>query len=396
MSFKYAIYKCFDEDVDMPTATIVAKLNVSPRYVQALRKEYKEVLIRIQSEKKGEKVKNNNDVFDTGIDDNAIIVPVNDSFMELSDNDIEIINIANEGGWSIKDISEYTRFSEKFIRDTLNRVYPLIKADVLDENDATVFFKGSKEHNDHHANLTQSILDELDSIPNTSTPITTNKIVKEEEYWEIKQDCVTACSKVEKNVDVFMNIKSRRKAMLYMKWAGAREWLAYLVGKMENGKYIIEDLYLPDQRTSSVLVDKVDTTEFNRLSIVGVIHSHHEMGAGDVDNPSFSGHDAEFINSNHNLSLLAGKDGTGFKIVGIARAKTPCGAFIQIKALVKALVENSEEDKALKDEFLEKTMTQTQNSKKTQTQDTWKNKRTYFPGPNGLIDIRGDGFHFTK
>lgn len=414
MSFKYAIYKCFDEDVEMPTAKIVAKLKVSPRYVQALRKEYKEVLEsynwkKADAERKGEKLENNDDVFDTGMEEDdrvpywkpkTEINYLEDNNLKLSDDDIEIINMANEGGWSIQQMAENTTFSVTVIKETLNRLYHLIKSDVFDEEDENVFFKGStstaiatRNNIDHHVDLTQSILDELDSIPDNKTVIK-----KEEEYWEIEQDCVTACSKVEKSIDVFMNIKSRRKAMLYMKWAGAREWLAYLVGKMENGKYIIEDLYLPDQRTSSALVDKVDTTEFNKLPIVGVIHSHHEMGAGDVDRPSFSGHDAAFINSNHNLSLLAGRDGAGFKIVGIARTKTPCGAFIQIKALVKALVENSEEDKALKDEFLEKTMTQTQNVKKQHycLEPTWQNKRTYFPGPDGLIETRGTGFHFTK
>jgi hypothetical protein len=154
-----------------------------------------------------------------------------------------------------------------------------------------------------------------------------------------------------------MNKESRKKAMLFMKWAGAREWLAYLVGEKTSEGYNITDLYLPNQRTSSTLVDKVDAGDYNNLSIVGVIHSHHEMGAGDEDNPSFSGHDAEFINSNHNLSLLAGRDrkNGGFKLVGIARLTTPCGGMMKVKANVKAMKENiSPEEKALKDEFSNK------------------------------------------
>ena len=88
-----------------------------------------------------------------------------------------------------------------------------------------------------------------------------------------------------------------------------------------------------------------------------MIHSHHEMGAGDEDSPSFSGHDADFINGNHDLSLLAGRNGGGFKIVGIARVKTPCGSLMQIKASVKVMKENpSEEEIALKNEFFGKVM----------------------------------------
>jgi hypothetical protein len=147
-----------------------------------------------------------------------------------------------------------------------------------------------------------------------------------------------------------------------MQWAGAREWLAYLIGEFKNDNYYIYDLYLPDQRTCSTLVDKVIADKYNEMKVVGVIHSHHEMGAGDEDRPSFSGHDEAFINSNHNLSLLAGRDRTtkGFKIVGIARTKTPCGAFMKIKASVKAMNEiPSDAEKEMKKEFLEKTQTQT-------------------------------------
>jgi hypothetical protein len=325
----------------------------------------------------------------------------------LSDDQITLLNMINEGGWSIQQLATQNDASEDWVRSTIKTLSHMITGDVLDEDDPNVYnlTKG-----------TQAILDELDAIPSTTWE---NEVIKEttkpaaprEDFWEVEQDTVTACSKCDKAVDVFMNITSRRKAMLYMKWAGAREWLAYLVGEKINNTYNITDLYLPDQRTSATLVDNVNTEEYNQRSIVGVIHSHHDMGAGDADRPSFSGHDDNFINSNHNLSLLAGKSGNGFKIVGIARAKTPCGAFMKVKANVRSLVENPEADKVLKDEFLEKTQTQTYVNVNNVTVSYGNGygyghnpfyarktgeKKTLTPDENGVVRTRGGDFHFTK
>lgn len=199
-----------------------------------------------------------------------------------------------------------------------------------------------------------------ESCVNTIKTQNTNN--NDKDFWEVEIKTVSACSQVNKEVNVYVNRNTKYKAFMFMKWAGAREWLAYLIGEFKDGKYFIYDLFLPDQRTSAALVDKVVAENYNQLKIVGVIHSHHEMGAGDEDNPSFSGHDAAFINSNHNLSLLAGRDRTtgGFKIVGIGRVKTPCDSYMKIKANVKLMNEEfSDEEQALKKEFFEKTQSRT-------------------------------------
>jgi hypothetical protein len=219
-----------------------------------------------------------------------------------------------------------------------------------------------------------------------------NRSATREDYWEVKIDCVTACSKVNQSVDVFLSKKVRQKAMLFMKWAKAREWLAYLVGNKTEDGYDITDLYLPDQRTSSTLVDKVKADEYNNLKIVGVIHSHHEMGAGDEDRPSFSGHDSEFINSNHNLSLLAGVDrkNGGFKVVGIARVQTPCGGMMKIKANVKRMKEEmSPEEKNLNDEFKDKVFGKTNNGLPGKVEQM--NGNTMHQGQRQFVDYRVQG-----
>lgn len=172
-------------------------------------------------------------------------------------------------------------------------------------------------------------------------------------FWDVTEelDCVTACSKAPQKTYVFMSSVARKKINLFMKWAGSQEWLAYLVGEFIDEKTVnVMDITLPNQNANSTLVSKVICEDYNKLSIVGVIHSHHDMGHGSAENPGFSGHDNEFINSNHNVSLLVAKKG----IAGHVRTKTPCGAFIKVNATIKQMDEVTVDEKKLKAEFKEK------------------------------------------
>jgi hypothetical protein len=342
------------ENIDMPTKEIInevdemweGRIKVSERYVQKIRKALKDAM-------KGEK-----------------------SMKGLHQWQIEVVNMANEGGWSIQQIAEKVDADPEDVRETLQDFhYMVFNREILDEENPNVFFdQETKDSN-------------VIELPHTPADPAVNRSASNDDYWEVPlPDCVTACSKVDQSVDVFMSKCARVKAMHFMKWAKHREWLAYLVGEKVEQGYVVTDLYLPDQRTSATLVDKVNANEYNKLNIVGVIHSHHDMGAGDEDSPSFSGHDAEFINSNHNLSLLAGnKKGGGFKIVGIARITTPCGGLMKIKATVKALPEQpSEEETALKNEFFGKVFGE-KNDGYAMTGKTDK-----------VIDTRNGSYHFTN
>jgi hypothetical protein len=338
-----AIQECLDENINMPTKTVVKTvleryfISVSERYVQKVRKEMKED-IEWNKNVKGE----GDDMFDTGKGG-------------MKDWEIDVLNMANEGGWTIQQISERINKDTEDVRGALTDFHYMLSSPVLDEEEEGVYFQPDGFVPDTDIN---------NNIINLPAPAVVagapdiNRSATREDYWEIPlPECVTECSKTKKEVNVFIGKEARKKAMLFMKWAKAREWLAYLVGEKIEDEYFIHDLYLPDQRTSATLVDKVVADEYNKLSIMGVIHSHHEMGAGDEDRPSFSGHDNNFINSNHNLSLLAGRDRAtgGFKVVGIARVTTPCGGIMKVKAVVKAMKEEAtEEEKALKAEFFGK------------------------------------------
>lgn len=172
-------------------------------------------------------------------------------------------------------------------------------------------------------------------------------------FWDVTDelDCVTACSKAPEKAIVYMSSIARKKTSLFMKWAGHQEWLAYLVGRWKSENEVeVVDLMLPNQNANSTLVSKVIAEEYNQVSVVGVMHSHHEMGGAKGDKAGFSGHDEAFINSNHNVSLLVAKDG----IAGHVRVKTPCGAFLRVTAKIKNMDEVEVDEKKLKTEFKEK------------------------------------------
>lgn len=316
-------------DLELSTATVINKvkveygIDVSPRHVQRIRKE----MVNETTSKGKNKM---------GVDENVY------ETKGINEWQLNLINMVNEptkgeNFWSIQELATILEKTDTEVRETLEEWGYLVSNTVLDESNSNVIALPHKPEMDNKKE---------------------NKSASGDDYWEVKIDCVTACSKAKQEVPVFVSKQARQKAMLFMKWAKAREWLAYLVGeKKEDGSYDITDLHLPDQRTSATLVDRVNAADYNSMTIVGVIHSHHEMGAGDEDKPSFSGHDSEFINSNHNLSLLAGLDRKkgGFKVVGIARVETPCGSLMKVKAVVRPMKEEiSEKEKSLQDEFKEK------------------------------------------
>lgn len=205
--------------------------------------------------------------------------------------------------------------------------------------------------------------------------------------WDVTEelDCVTACSKAPKKGLVHISAIARKKINLFMKWAGSQEWLAYLQGEfIDQSTVYVRDIVLPTQNASATLVSNVKVEEYT--GIVGVIHSHHDMGHGSSDAPGFSGHDEAFINSNHNVSLLVAKDG----IAGHIRVKTPCGAFLRVNAAIKHMDEVVIDEKKLEDEFTgniqfgNRHYGDASDGNSTSARDAWKDGRV----------ITRDNYHF--
>ena len=135
-------------------------------------------------------------------------------------------------------------------------------------------------------------------------------------HWEVELDVVNACGKGPTRKVVWIGRIAKLKIDALMGKFKNQEWFAYLLGDEMR----VKDLYLPEQRASSSFVGHIENEEYNKLPVIGAIHSHHHM---DID---MSGHDHEFVNSNHNISLLVQRNSQGQRISGQVRIKVPCGA----------------------------------------------------------------------
>lgn len=158
-----------------------------------------------------------------------------------------------------------------------------------------------------------------------------------EESWEVEIDCVESCSKAPDKINIWFYPLAKRKIDTLMKEYTNIEWLAYLLGV--KGSRDVEDIFIPDQSISAARVDDIECEEYNNLSIIGVVHSHHTMGH------TFSSTDHDYINGNHDISIVISNSG----LAGQFRFKTACGAYKIIEVNVRLKVDLDFND----EEFLE-------------------------------------------
>lgn len=153
---------------------------------------------------------------------------------------------------------------------------------------------------------------------------------KEPDEWECDIDTVKDCSKAPKDDDLIVYLKPlvKRKIDLLMDKYKTREWLAYLFGQVGE-KIVIEDMDVPKQNASAARVDEVEYQVPEGKRVIGVIHSHHNMGA------TFSGTDDAWINMNHDISILVAHSGIQARV----RWSAPCGAKKAIKAKVRLMLD---------------------------------------------------------
>lgn len=105
------------------------------------------------------------------------------------------------------------------------------------------------------------------------------------------------------------------------------EWLAFLDGRETEEGFLITDLRIPLQ---SVSVADCDDVEFvPSASHIGVIHSHHTMGA------FFSFTDKKYLNSSNTVSVVVAKKGNGaIEAQAVLRLVTPSGRWVKVEAEV--------------------------------------------------------------
>lgn len=188
--------------------------------------------------------------------------------------------------------------------------------DVFNENADMYFIRGPKGRFMKVEKDYFVPVGEKNMVKNTNTNCC-NDFDNSTDVWETKIDIVKDCSKAPKEMKVFINLLANVKIKELMSIFPSTEWLAYLIGERGEGFFIVKDLLIPKQSVTSASVTDVDSTVPEGVTVIGVIHSHHHMGIG------FSETDEEWINQNHNLSILVSHT----KMCANVRFKTPCGGY---------------------------------------------------------------------
>lgn len=138
-------------------------------------------------------------------------------------------------------------------------------------------------------------------------------IDKDDDWGNTNEDLkiVNTCGRIpEGPVTIVLSRVVKNKIDLLMKKYENCEWLAYLIG--EPGTRYAKDLFLPVQEVSTASVHVVGDKP---AGTIGVIHSHHSMGA------FFSGTDDTYINQNNDISIVVAHNGIKSQV----RWETPCG-----------------------------------------------------------------------
>jgi hypothetical protein len=142
---------------------------------------------------------------------------------------------------------------------------------------------------------------------------------QEPTFWETDIQVIKSCGVINQKVRVYISPKAKQKINLLMNRFAKIEWLAYLVGNKATNT--VEDIVIPKQQVTAV---RVNVNGQVSVPIMGVIHSHHDMGN------KFSHTDDEFINQNHDISLCISHGG----INGQVRVKTECNRYALVEAIV--------------------------------------------------------------
>jgi len=181
------------------------------------------------------------------------------------------------------------------------------------------------------------------------------QISAEQSCWSSGIEIIKTCGHMSiPKYDVEFEVVVDEKIKKLQNYYPSLEWLAYLEGEVdhENKHVLVTDIVIPDsQEVTSVNVYNVEYGWSDGRKIIGVIHSHHSMGA------FFSGTDDAYINQNHDVSIVVSTSDQS-PIKGQVRMKTRCGSYI----LAEDLNFSVKHKKVLDEEAFEKEFTSKINS----------------------------------
>lgn len=165
-----------------------------------------------------------------------------------------------------------------------------------------------------------------------------NDNVFDGDSWDNTNDdlkVVTECGRKPSGpMNIILSRITKTKIDILMKKYQNTEWLAYLIGD-ENTRYV-NDIFVPTQVASTASISSVGPKP---AGVIGVIHSHHHMGA------FFSGTDDAYINQNNDISIVIAHKGIKAQV----RWVTPCG----YKVICDGTVVIEKENLINENEFIE-------------------------------------------
>ncbi len=148
--------------------------------------------------------------------------------------------------------------------------------------------------------------------------------------WKVDRDDISGleCSLVQTKI-IYIEPIPRQKIGYLMSEYLHQEWMGYMVGEIQGNKVYMQDLSIPiHAQASGGMAEVVPFSEPEHC--VGVIHSHHSMGA------FHSGTDQEYVDKNYPVSVtVACRTGSELEFDATCYLRTPCGKGTTKKCEVK-------------------------------------------------------------
>ena len=170
-------------------------------------------------------------------------------------------------------------------------------------------------------------LDEYINVPKRTvssvTPTDYKKYNPHGKVWDTGITCIDDChhksekTKMQLSLDVYLKLEHLQKTFPDV------EFLVYGNAEQQpdnGGIFLIKDITIPKQKVGMGSIDDVQCEGHWNT----VIHKH----PGDTPG-GFSRDDDEYVNMNHDFSLLIGSKDLS-KIMGVGRKKTDCGKWIRV------------------------------------------------------------------
>ena len=136
------------------------------------------------------------------------------------------------------------------------------------------------------------------------------------------------CSLV-KSKTVYVEPMAKQKIALLMEAYPRDEWFAYLRGEIVGEDTFVDDITVPPHESFSSGSAVAEPFHVPK-GCVGVIHSHHSMGA------FHSSTDRDYVDRNHPVSITVARNGGNqLSYDAVSPVKTLCGKSVTVKCVVK-------------------------------------------------------------